>query len=72
MTCCQILYLAFVKEKYSCKQKQQQAGEPASIELLSPLLFDSSGLLINRNEDETAVHWLPLLRLLYRCNCAVV
>ena len=52
MTCCQILYLVFVKEKYNSKE----AVEPASIELLSPLLSDSSGLLINPNEDETAVH----------------
>ena len=55
MTCCQILYLVFVKEKYNCKEKQQQAVV-GSIELLRPLLSDSYALLMNPNEDETAVH----------------
>ena len=55
MTCCQILYLVFVKETYNCKKKQQQAVV-GSIELLSPLQSDSYALLINPNEDETATH----------------
>ena len=39
MTCCQILYLVFVQEKYN---NCNEAVEPTSIELLSPLLSDSS------------------------------
>ena len=45
----------FVKEKYNCKKKQQQAVV-GSIKLLSPLYSDSYALLMNPNEDETSVH----------------